>query len=373
MSDLDLMASAVEAIQDATFSDDAWETALTLIGKLLHSSSTALALESKTLTFPIVRSVGLPQEAADAYAHRGQLIDPVIAHVRASPTGIAYPDWFAIDHKAFDNSIFADEFAKLFDMRHCIQAFTDRSGAISGFLTCTRPAKREAYSENDRNLVHVILPHIRHALRVRRHLTELESRHGAALNVLSRLEQGIFLVSADLTIRFVNREGERLLVSSGGLKTVKGRLVATDPADAARLQIAVLRAVAGGLSVDPGVLHIRRGDYRRPVLVRIIPFGSDRLQDAYGTDHTVFIMAVDPDGRDCRVPNLRAIFDLTPGEERVAGLVAEGMSLPDIAKCLSVSLPTVKSHLQHLFQKTGTHRQAELVALMRRICTMIEY
>ncbi len=367
MGDLDLMAYAVSAIQEASFTDDAWEKALTLIGRLLHSPSTVLALESKTLTFPIVRSVGLPKEAEDAYAHRGQVIDPVIAYVRASPTGIAYPDWFAIDQKSFDKSVFAYEFANLFDMRHCMQAFTDRSGEISGFLTFTRPARWEAYSENDRNLAHAILPHIRHALRVHRHLTEVEFQRGAALDVLNRLEQGIFLVSADLTIRFVNREGERLLRSSGGLTTVKGRLTAANPADAARLQTTVVRAVARGLSVDTGVLRICRGDRRRPVLVRVLPFGSDLLQGACGTDRAVFIMAVDPDGPDCGEANFQAIFDLTPGEERVVCLIAEGVTLPDIAERLAVSLPTVKSHLQHIFQKTGTHRQAELVALVRRI------
>lgn len=365
MGDLDVMTRAVSAIQEASFSDDVWDTALTLIGRLLRSSSTVLALESKTLTFPIVHRVGLSQEAADAYAHEGQVIDPVIAYVRASPVGIAYPDWFAIDQKAFETSAFADEFANLFDMRHCMQAFTDRSGEVSGFLTCTRPARWEAYSEADRELAHAILPHIRHALRVRRHLTDVESQRGAALDVLSRLEQGIFLVSADLTIRFVNREGERLLRSSGGLTTVEGRLAAANPADAARLQTTVLRAVARGLSVDTGVLRIRR-DGRRPVLVRVLPFGSEPLRGTGGTDRTVFIMAVDPDGHDGGEADLQALFELTPGEGRVACLAAEGISLPAIAERLDVSLPTVKSHLQHIFQKTGTHRQAELVALVRR-------
>lgn len=367
MGELDLMTLAVSAIQEASFSDDAWESALTLIGKLLRSSSTVLALESRTLTFPIVRRVGISKEAADAYAHSGQVIDPVIAYARASPTGIAYPDWFAMDQKAFDASVFANEFAKVFEMRHCMEAFTDRSGEISGLLACTRPEGWEPYSETDRDLAHAILPHIRHALRVGRHLRDVEFQRGAALEVLSRLDQGIFLVSADLTIRFLNREGERLLRSSSGLTTVQGRLAAANPADAARLQVTVLRALTRGLSVNTDVLCVSRGNCRRPVLVRVLPFDSDLLQGACGTDRAVFIMAIDPDGPDCGEADLQAIFDLTVGEERVAFLVAEGMSLPNVAERLVVSLATVKSHLQHIFQKTGTHRQAELVALVRRI------
>jgi DNA-binding CsgD family transcriptional regulator len=38
--------------------------------------------------------------------------------------------------------------------------------------------------------------------------------------------------------------------------------------------------------------------------------------------------------------------------------------LNPIAEELSVSVTTVKTHLRHVFEKTGTHRQAELVRLV---------
>ena len=38
----------------------------------------------------------------------------------------------------------------------------------------------------------------------------------------------------------------------------------------------------------------------------------------------------------------------------------------DTAETLGIGLQTVKAHLQHIFQKTGTARQAELVALTSR-------
>jgi DNA-binding CsgD family transcriptional regulator len=38
-----------------------------------------------------------------------------------------------------------------------------------------------------------------------------------------------------------------------------------------------------------------------------------------------------------------------------------------IAETLGVSIATVKTHLARLFQKTGTSRQAELVALIGRM------
>jgi FixJ family two-component response regulator len=38
--------------------------------------------------------------------------------------------------------------------------------------------------------------------------------------------------------------------------------------------------------------------------------------------------------------------------------------VPEIAPVLGISETTVKTHLQHVFEKTGTQRQADLVKLV---------
>ncbi len=45
------------------------------------------------------------------------------------------------------------------------------------------------------------------------------------------------------------------------------------------------------------------------------------------------------------------------------GIVEIG-GVPDVAPALGVSETTVKSHLQRVFEKTGTNRQADLVKLV---------
>ena len=47
--------------------------------------------------------------------------------------------------------------------------------------------------------------------------------------------------------------------------------------------------------------------------------------------------------------------------------VANGQGLTPISEELSVSIATVKTHLQHVFDKTDTHRQAELVRLLTAV------
>lgn len=65
-------------------------------------------------------------------------------------------------------------------------------------------------------------------------------------------------------------------------------------------------------------------------------------------------------------PDPAADFGLTPAELQVAALLAQGKTLLQIAADLGISRATVAFHLRHIFQKTDTNRQAELVARLLR-------
>jgi len=48
-------------------------------------------------------------------------------------------------------------------------------------------------------------------------------------------------------------------------------------------------------------------------------------------------------------------------------LLAGAASLAEVAASLDVSIATVKTHLLHVFAKTGVSRQTDLIALMHRM------
>lgn len=57
-------------------------------------------------------------------------------------------------------------------------------------------------------------------------------------------------------------------------------------------------------------------------------------------------------------------YSLTPAEIRITRALTQGRKLTQIASDLSVSRSTVAFHIRSIFQKTGTNRQAELIALI---------
>jgi DNA-binding CsgD family transcriptional regulator len=57
-------------------------------------------------------------------------------------------------------------------------------------------------------------------------------------------------------------------------------------------------------------------------------------------------------------------FGLTPAEFRLCAALADGVSLKACAQNWNRSYETLRSQLKTVLAKTGTHRQAELVALL---------
>ena len=61
----------------------------------------------------------------------------------------------------------------------------------------------------------------------------------------------------------------------------------------------------------------------------------------------------------------RLVDPLSQGEVRVLRYLPTNLSAPEIARELSVSVTTVRTHIHHLFLKLGAHRRTEAVALAR--------
>lgn len=91
----------------------------------------------------------------------------------------------------------------------------------------------------------------------------------------------------------------------------------------------------------------------RPLLSESITRGQ--LRDVMISFHDLNVLNAD-------LPELFAsLYGLTEKEALLGALLSGDISLGDAATRLGVSLSTARSHLQHLFLKTDTHRQSELV------------
>jgi DNA-binding CsgD family transcriptional regulator len=61
------------------------------------------------------------------------------------------------------------------------------------------------------------------------------------------------------------------------------------------------------------------------------------------------------------------LYKLTGAELRVLLALAQGLGAKDAAAMLGISEPTVRTHLQRIFSKTDTTRQADLLRLFQNV------
>lgn len=113
-----------------------------------------------------------------------------------------------------------------------------------------------------------------------------------------------------------------------------------------------------------GNMLISRPSCKRAFLVHTLPLGSE-LPDLTDSSVSAMLLIVNPENAPEPPPAiLHNLFDLTAAEAKVALQVIKDERLQDVADRLSISLSTVRTHLQHVFEKTGTHRQADLARLL---------
>lgn len=103
---------------------------------------------------------------------------------------------------------------------------------------------------------------------------------------------------------------------------------------------------------------------KRPLSAIVNPL-IEKTQAVFGSCRLALICVNDPDATLARQDRLlQDLFGLTAAEARLAGQLLEGWDLKTAASRAQVSFNTARTHLAHIFQKTETGRQSELIRVL---------
>ena len=110
---------------------------------------------------------------------------------------------------------------------------------------------------------------------------------------------------------------------------------------------------------------VRRID-KRPIVIQMQPVPPAARSPFLGARAILLIRDLEGNAAFDQAL-LAATFELTPAQARLAARLARGDSVETAAQEAGVALATARNQLKTIFQKTGTHRQAELGALLHRV------
>jgi DNA-binding CsgD family transcriptional regulator len=233
-------------------------------------------------------------------------------------------------------------------------------------FTCLRSRIKGPFDVEAVSILRVLLPHLQRAVQFHHKYAGLEGKYHTSLDALDRLPTGMVLVDHKGRIAAMNRAAQRILGLNDGLTADRNGLTASASKDAKQLKLSIAAAAltARSESLSAGAcLRIIRPSGKRPFAITVMPSswrafpGSGRV--------AVIVFIADPDARtEVIAEMLERLFDLTKAELRVAERVMRGDRLVDAAANLGISHNTARTHLQRIYEKTGTTHQSDLVRVL---------
>lgn len=315
-------------------------------------------------TKSIRASSGFPTEATTAYNCHFEKLDRLVPGEAGAPivfnrrTAEHYwPD--------YTRGTFYNEWSLPNEVPHVAFATVDlpdrsRTTLLLGLTRDQRNASRPAA------LLDLMAPHFRRTMLAADRLDRLDRRDEHLLAALERWSCGAVVIDGRGRCH-ANAAALEIMRMRDGLNLSMEGLRAAHPAANRALQALVAEAwrVFAGEAGSSLPVPVPRPSMAPPFLVDAFPL---HRPGSGIEDRAVMLVIVDPAARPRGQGEvIRVALGLTRAETAVALSLLDGLGLKAAADDLGITHATARTHLQRIFHKTGTTRQAELVLMLARL------
>lgn len=270
-------------------------------------------------------------------------------------------------HHEFAETRFYKEWAKPQNLVDHIAALLDKSSTGMALFGVFRHARDGLAVDETRGRMRLVVPHIRRAMLIGRLIGQKSAEAALLADSIDGLAAGIFLIDSERRVAHANAAGLALIAADDVVHAEDGKLFLRD-AELSHTLRDVLTAkgngdsVIGARSVASAIMARSGTAYSAHILP--LSSGARRMAGAgYKAAAAVFIHKAELETR-APAEVIARTWKLTPAELRVLLAIVEVGGVPEVALALGIAETTVKTHLGHLYAKTGTGRQADLTKLV---------
>ncbi|MEY4683696.1 MAG: hypothetical protein RLZ25_155 [Pseudomonadota bacterium] len=309
------------------------------------------------------------QSYRDYWWQHDAWVQGAVSRGLAAP-GLTLSGSMLVETEAFQKSVWLNEALRPQDMGDLLTTtlWTVEKPGPKLVLSFYRSLRAERFGTLELNQLSALSGHLRRAFNLTLSGAQLSENLRNQSTVLDGITQPLLILDSQRKIISLNEPAERLLSNRpGGVLQIRNQRVmelgqrANPTLEAAHewarmnpgkpIAIAFVTPRCGGLPIAGSA---------RLMKLRNVPSWNFRLEDP---DRFMLQLEL---SESPPAESLRAfadLFGLTQAEFRVLALMIEDISPRLIAEHLRISLPTVRTHLQRIRQKTGTRRFSDLIRL----------
>lgn len=363
------LSQAIGAIYDCAVYPDHWPEAMRQVTQLTASAAMGMGIIDHRQKHNVrLYDYGYKEDDLKLYYEKYAATNPAFVARLIFPVGEPVTGEMLLDEQEFLDSRLYRDFLEPRGFRYGATIELLRTARRSAGTALMRKQGQCAYGVGDLALLRLLSPHLCRAFTIADALDLRTLKSEMLEATLDGLAAGVYLTARDGNIVYMNAAAEHQARTGNALRVMNNRLLPTDAnahatlakiidevsrdeTDAGPTGHSLALPDANGAGYVATVLPLERG--RRQSIVA--PFAA-----------SVAVFAQDPE----RVPLMPGeafakLYRLTCGELRVLLTLAQGLGAKEAADMLGIGEPTVRTHLQRLFSKTGTSRQAELLQLLQ--------
>jgi DNA-binding NarL/FixJ family response regulator len=369
MVEADQVSELIGNIYDASIDPSLWPRVLEqTCGYVQGIAAVLVAHKASAGTGEFYFSWGDDPAYTDSYNQTFSKLNPLVVPMFAQSTPgdivavgdlIPYDEYFA--------SRFYKEWAAPQGYLDAIHLILEKSATAFASVSVARHERHGLVDDHARRRMRLLAPHFQRAVAIGK-VIDLHSAEATTLaDTLDGMVAGMFLVDAHAHIVHANASGHQLLRDGKVLEGPAGRLAAVDRQADQMLREVFAAAHEGDAAIGgKGIaipLTVNGGDRW---IAHVLPLSAGNRRQATNSPGAAAAVFVSRATLDLPSPlqTLATLYKLTPAELRVLMAIVEVGGVPEVAPMLGISETTVKTHLQRIFDKTGSSRQADLIKLV---------
>ncbi|NIX76036.1 helix-turn-helix transcriptional regulator [Microvirga terricola] len=353
------ISDLIELIYKAAVDPDGWGAVVSCMAEIFGGTGSLFVHDAASSNLVMEVSDGFDQSYIDSFKAYYGATNPLLFGALNAPDSKVSRMFDLTSKAVLDNSEYFIDWLHPQRLYHCIGTRFSIDHSVSMFATFHRATGDRDFNEREMNDLAQLVPHLRRAVDISTRLSQQPVLSPITKSTLGELSIAAFLLSRDGAVGDMNAEAHRLLAEGAFLKLQLERLVPSELQSVAAFRNA-LKQVVDGKAAEIVALRSSHGEVMRGTIVPV-PMSNFWLG---GMQQQALFTVKAPGAKRVQTADfMQKAFQLTFAEARLLEALAAGETIAQFCARHQISRNTAKTHLQNLFQKTGTSRQAALVRL----------
>jgi DNA-binding CsgD family transcriptional regulator/PAS domain-containing protein len=365
------LSRLIGTIYDAALEPQLWTKALEESCAFIGGFSSVLYWhDAATESSGILHSFNQNPHYLQLYFEKYLPMNPMFPAAVFMEPGLVHTSNDLVPREEFNQTRFYREWCKPQGIVDALAANLERGLTSSALFNIQWGENDGPLDEHVRHRAELVMPHFQRAVAIGRLFDQHRTAESVLAATLDHVDAAVFMVNPKGNLVFVNASGEAMLDDGKILRRRKDMLNAV-AAEADR----ALRDIFA--ASDKGDSSVSASEVAVPLSIspkdrwfaHVLPLTSGARRDTgskFEATSAVFVRkATLPDPSP--LEGLAQLYGLTASEIRVLDAVLKVNGVKAIAEMLGISQATVKTHLNHLFRKSGSKRQSDLVKLVAGI------